>query len=354
MFNGFYHNSNKKRLISVMIFFFAIVFLLSLRLYFLQTRPTENVVSQYQNHQTENISNIKYPILDTKGKDLLQYNKKYVLVIDKKPFKLNNYEDSLQDLMALNFIMKGEDSDFNYSSIIKGEGKVYYNLSEETYNKIKKLKNLKGIYVYIYDEQDKKNAWTVGNMFSNITEKDITSSEGIEKIIYEEIKENNIPKMNFYLDDKAIYSEAKLSDIDENKGIRLTIDRDIQEKIDVLLKNEKYKDFKNIGVILMESKTGKVRAMSQKDESQPNVNLVIEGGGYEPGSIFKVITLAAALEEGKVNMWNTFLCEGKKEQDRAKHNKITVAEAFRESCNDTFGMLGIKVGYESEMEYAKK
>ena len=78
----------------------------------MQVYPTERVEAQYKNHQTESISDNKYMLLDTNGKDLMEYKKKYILVIDTKPFKLNNYEETLEDLMALNFIMKGEDEKF--------------------------------------------------------------------------------------------------------------------------------------------------------------------------------------------------------------------------------------------------
>ena len=72
--------------------------------------------------------------------DLTKYNKKYILVLDTKPFMLNNYEETLEDLMALNFIMKTEDVEFNYSDIMKENGKKYYTISEETYEKVNKLK----------------------------------------------------------------------------------------------------------------------------------------------------------------------------------------------------------------------
>lgn len=81
---------------------------------------------------------------------------------------LNNYEETLEDLMALNFIMKSEDSNFNYSDVMKKEGKIYYTISEDTYNKINKLSNVKGIYTYVYDEVDRKEAWKTNNILSNI------------------------------------------------------------------------------------------------------------------------------------------------------------------------------------------
>ena len=59
--------------------------------------------------------------------------------------------------------MKSEIGDFNYSDVMKSEGKIYYTVSEETFNKVNKLKNIKGIYTYIYDEIDNKEAWTTSN-----------------------------------------------------------------------------------------------------------------------------------------------------------------------------------------------
>lgn len=50
---------------------------------------------------------------------------------------------------------------------------------------------------------------------------------------------------------------------------------------------EEYSYLSNVGVTIMESDTGKIRAMVQKDESAANVNLGIQQIGYEPGSITK-------------------------------------------------------------------
>jgi hypothetical protein len=120
-----------------------------MRLSILQIYPSERVVSSYQNHQEESITDMNYMILDTNGKDLMKYDKKYELVIDTRPFSLNNYEETLEDLMALNFIMKSENPEFNYTEIMKQSGKIYFNICEDTYNKINNLKNIKGIYTYV-------------------------------------------------------------------------------------------------------------------------------------------------------------------------------------------------------------
>ena len=83
---------NKKRIIQVLALFLTILILLGVRLFFLQLYPTEKVVAQYENHQSEQISDSKYEILDTNENSLMKYNNKYVLVIDSKPFSLINYE----------------------------------------------------------------------------------------------------------------------------------------------------------------------------------------------------------------------------------------------------------------------
>lgn len=162
----------KERFLAILTAFIITFMILGVRLYFLQMKPSINVLSSYQNHQEENISSMKYKLYDTNGKDLMRYNKKYVLVIDVRPFTLNNYEENLKDLMSFNYIMKSEKADFNYIDIMKNKGKIYYDISEDTFNKISRLKNIKGIYTYTYDEADIKKAWSIGSFFSDVLDKE--------------------------------------------------------------------------------------------------------------------------------------------------------------------------------------
>lgn len=340
----------KQRIIYVTAFLITLLVLLTMRVYKLQLYPSEKVQSSYQNHQEENITNLDYKILDCNGKDLMTYDKKYVLVIDVKPFTLNNYEETLEDLMALNFIMKSEDPKFNYSNIMKQGGKVYYNISEDTYNKVNKLKNIKGIYTYTSDTVDTKKAWNIQNMLSKISEGN--NYEGtIEGDLYDYLKNNEIPKGEFYLDDKAIYSKQSVNISDTNRNLRLTIDKDMQDKVGEVLDSDKYNYLKNIGVIIMESNSGKIKSIVQKDESEANINLGIEQMGYEPGSIYKVITLSSALEHGIININDTYTCNG--DICKHSHGKITVEKAFEISCNDVFAQIGCKLGYDKLMEDSK-
>jgi cell division protein FtsI/penicillin-binding protein 2 len=340
-----------KRLMQVLAMLMTLIMIITMRLCILQLYPSEKVQNSYQNNQEEYISNMNYMILDTNGKDLMKYDKKYMLVIDTKPFSLNNYEETLEDLMALNFIMKSENPNFNYAEIMKQSGKVYYNISEDTYKKVNNLKNVKGIYTYIADEVDTKKAWSTSSMFSRIL--DGGREEGsLESELYSYLKDNGKPKSKFYLDNRAVYAKQSVDISDNNKNIKLTIDKDMEDKVREVLNRDEYSYLKNIGVCIMEADTGKIRTMVQKDESAANINLGIQQIGYEPGSIYKIITLAAALDTGLININDNFIATGK--IDKKAYGRLSVEEAFEKSCNDIFAEIGSMVGYEKLMEYSDK
>ena len=71
-------------------FYGIIVIALIVRLYFLQVHPSLIVEGEIENYQAENLSQMNYRVFDTNGKDLMSYNKKYIVVLDTKPFMLNN------------------------------------------------------------------------------------------------------------------------------------------------------------------------------------------------------------------------------------------------------------------------
>ncbi|MDV4152324.1 penicillin-binding transpeptidase domain-containing protein [Clostridium sp. AL.422] len=335
--------------------YFIVIFALIIRLYFLQVYPSLIVGGEVENYQAENLSQMNYRIFDTNGKDLMTYDKQYILVLDTKPFMLNNYEETLEDLMALNFIMKTENPDFNYSEVMQEEGKIYYTISEETYNKINKLKNVKGIYTYIYDEVDKKEAWKTNNFLSNIKDENVIE-DSLEYTLNSYLKENTYPAAKFYLNDKSIYSDGEVS-TSNNNNIKLTINSEWENQIRDILNKKEYSFLNNIGVVVSEAETGKIRAMIQKDESQANINLGIEQLGYEPGSIFKVITEVIALDEGLITPTDMLICTGEicmKDGKPYAHGMLSVEDALKVSCNDIFAKIGGEIGYDDMMDYLNK
>lgn len=355
MFNNKEKEIKLNRIISIKIFYIFIVLCLIIRLILLQAYPSSIVSGEGENYQLESLSSINYKILDVNNKNLMSYNKKYIVVLDVKPFMLNNYEETLQDLMALNFIMKTEDIDFNYSDIMKEYGKKYYAVSEDTYNKVNKLKNIKGIYTYVYNELDRKEAWKTNNFLSYINDENI-EKDSLDYEIYSYIGENEYPKLKFTLNEKSIYNEGEESKY-SNKNIKLTIDSDIEDKIRKILNKEEYSFLKNIGVVVSEASSGKIKAMVQKDETIANVNLGIGDLGYEPGSTFKVLTEAIALDEGLITLDDKFNCVGNICSKNGKpygHGLLSVEDALKISCNDVFAQVGQKIGYADMMKYLDK
>ena len=80
---------------------------------------------------------------------------------------------------------------------------------------------------------------------------------------------------------------------------------------------------------------------------------------YTPGSIFKIVTLGAALEEFPDAEDMIFRCGGQLELDSGKitceksHGKQTLKEAFANSCNCAFAELALKIGGEKMERYVK-
>ncbi len=80
---------------------------------------------------------------------------------------------------------------------------------------------------------------------------------------------------------------------------------------------------------------------------------------YIPGSIFKVVTLTAALEEIEGIDAQTFICDGSYRVGddqitcESRHGKQTLQEAFRNSCNCAFAQITLQIGAEEMERYVK-
>ena len=101
-------------------------------------------------------------------------------------------------------------------------------------------------------------------------------------------------------------------------------------------------------------------------EKQDQLNQMWRNGcindTYEPGSIFKIITAAAGLEEGVVTMEDTFSCPGYiMVEDRkirchktSGHGAETFVQATMNSCNPVFVTVGLRLGADNYYRYFNK
>jgi len=152
----------------------------------------------------------------------------------------------------------------------------------------------------------------------------------------------------------------------------LTIDPNIQEKSCLLIKKAQELYQAAGGTILvMEPDTGKIRAMCSVPNFDPNIyNQVTDigvyinpaiTGTYEPGSIFKPVTMAAALDSGNVKADTTFIDTGKvtfgDKVIRNAGDKIygerTMSEVLENSINTGAVFAAIQTGRKIFREYVK-
>lgn len=102
---------------------------------------------------------------------------------------------------------------------------------------------------------------------------------------------------------------------------------------------------------LMEERTAAIRNKMWRNKAISDA--------YEPGSTFKIITAAAALEEGVVSLDSEFVCTGSKKigpydigcHKDGGHGAQNFAEGVLHSCNPVFMETGMKLGSDKFMEY---
>lgn len=168
------------------------------------------------------------------------------------------------------------------------------------------------------------------------------------------------------LDKKEVY-ESPVSGMD----IVLTIDYNIQKSIERELDNiVDILNPDNALVVAMNPNTGEILGMGSRPGYDPNNyskynmetlsrNLPI-WMTYEPGSTFKIITTASAVEEGVVNLEkDTFYDTGSVKVTGSTlrcwkaggHGHQTFLQVFENSCNPGFVSLGFKLGKEKLFSY---
>lgn len=180
------------------------------------------------------------------------------------------------------------------------------------------------------------------------------------------------------------YQTVQYSSPIDGKDVNLTIDENIQliaEKI--AEKGLKEHKAKGVGIIITNPNNGEILAMVNKPDFNPNTPYEdyenFEGeteseklenmfrnnaisDSFEPGSTFKNITMAAALEEGLVNENDTFYCGGYLQFGSTKircwnlvgHGTQTLSEILQNSCNVGFMELGARLGNAKIKEYIDK
>lgn len=164
---------------------------------------------------------------------------------------------------------------------------------------------------------------------------------------------------DFIFEDQAIDKERR--------DVVLTIDVNFQKVVEDVMDRKVSKG----AVVVMEAGSGDILAAASRPTFDPaHPERALDSGVEEtfldrslslsqPGSVFKLVLAAAALEEGVADFESHFLCLGEKESlircwKDTGHGEINFADAFALSCNPTFAKLGLSLGAPKIIEYAER
>ena len=245
---------------------------------------------------------------------------------------------------------------------------------------------------------------------------DNNGSEGLEAYYNEELSgtAGKVVTSKGNYGSEMLYTYEKYYDASDGSSLITTIDSTVQAYVEKNLQNaiDKY-DIKNGAFcIVMDVNTGEIKAMATLGSYDPNNYLEVYddaaaallenerdaalslpetsdaykaaieqykndvaaarmaqwrnrcvSDGYEPGSTFKLITLASALDSGAVTLNDSFYCGGQekftgREQilncwKSAGHGAQTTAQALGNSCNIAFGHIGLRMGGDTFYDYLK-
>ncbi len=352
----------RKRQYIIFGIFVAIIILLYVRIVKFQYFKSDklSVIANSQYSYREDITDTNFMLLDCMGKQLIDYKKKYYVVISPDIFTKNNLDTNSDRILTLMYILRNYNKEYDLSNISNSSSsqKLYYEIDENTYNKIKDIKDVKGVYSYSYSSANKEGTWKIENLLMSnkkTDSNDLKSTDSLEMKIFNKTKNNKKPQIVVNRDINGKIVEEKTEMPKENLNIRLTVDKRIEDKIKEILNSDNNKDLSQIGVILMEANTGKIKALVQKNDSQPNINLgAATNHGFFPGSIFKVIVEEAGLDRKTLSLNDKFTCRGfYEEENHGQHGTLNPEEALIVSCNDVFAQIGNKVGFNNFYDNAK-
>lgn len=226
--------------------------------------------------------------------------------------------------------------------------------------------------------EDNKRYYPYGDLAAHIlgfTGIDNQGITGIE-LKYDKLLQGSAGNIS-YLSDAAGRimpgSSEKYAEPQDGLSLQLTVDQQIQSIMERELDQAMVKYQANASwAIAMNPQNGEILAMASRPGYEPSAYQEYEADiynrnlpiwmTYEPGSTFKIITLAAALEEKKVDLRNErFFDAGFTEVGGAKlrcwkkggHGSQTFLQVVENSCNPGFVALGQRLGKESLFKYIK-
>ena len=264
--------------------------------------------------------------------------------------------------------------------------KIKTNVDKQTGDKIRNY-GLAGVKV----DEDFKRYYPYDELASRVlgfTGGDNQGIIGLE-VKYEEYLKGTNGTILTVTDARGIELEGVAEDrIEPVAGdtLQVSLDYNIQSYCEqAALKVMEEKQAEAVSILLMNPQNGEIYAMVNVPEFNLNepyeLNTGVDGDSltdeelqdalnqmwrdrcindtYEPGSIFKIITSSACLEEGVVSLEDTFFCPGYRivEDRRIRCHKVgghgqeTFVQGIQNSCNPVFMDIGLRLGSDRFYDY---
>ena len=365
----------KFRIRLVLFFITCVVFIMTIRLGYVQFVLGEEITEKAVESWLRDISfqPDRGKILDVKGRELTTNETAASVILI--PQQIKNKEETAKHLADILNISEADAMAYvskQASSVrIHPEGRK---INKEQELALKQL-NLPGVYL----AKDSKRYYPHDDFLSHVlgfTGIDNQGLTGLE-LVYDEKLKGKSGSFSYFSDAKGgkipnlenVYIPPK-----DGLHLKTTIDLDIQTIVERELNYAEYK-YRPDGAIaiVVDPKSGEVLAMSSRPNFSPahyqkvpssvfNRNLPI-WSTFEPGSTFKIITLAAALEENLVNLEkDRFFDHGHITVGGARlrcwkkggHGSQTLLEVVENSCNPGFVHIGQMLGEKKLFSYIQR
>ncbi len=367
MFADIIHNRMKFILLIVFLVFIAVI----VRVFYIQVISYKKLDSLADNLWSRNlpISADRGKITDRNGKVLADNITTVSLVFI--PNQIKDKEKVSKDIA--NILNVDYEKIYEHASKRSSIERVHPEGRQLSYELAEQIEDLNYDGVYLLKES--KRYYPYGDLLSHVLGYVGIDNQGLSgiELEYDKYLTGKAGAIKYYSDGKG--NRLKLSEVYEEPqdgvNVALTIDLSIQQSVERELNNivSKYSPEKAL-IMVMDPNSGEILAMGSRPDFDPNNyqkydletinrNLPI-WATYEPGSTFKIITLAATLQEKTINLFEDNFYDGGSitvESARIKcwkaggHGAETFLQVVENSCNPGFVVMGQKLGVDTLYKY---
>ncbi len=374
----------RRRLALLMAIFCVLFLVLCARLFSLQVLQAQELQLMAQSQWTSEsiIEPNRGKIYDRNGNILAQSATAYTLSASPRQVK---DAQVMAEVLSPVLNMEKEDIISKVSDSSKGGVNIRRQLDREVAQQIKTLMakdaaSENPVLTGLYLEEESKRYYPMGAFacqLIGLTTIDGVGQAGLEQALdsYLSGKKGRILEEIDGRGRELDYSASEYIAAVNGGSVYLTIDSSIQSFAEKAAREAiSVNNAKAVRIICMDPQTGEILAMVNKPDYDLNVpprddvktltglmrNRCITDA-YEPGSTFKILTAAAAIDSGLVTPNEGFYCSGSVTVEGGRircwgkpHGAQSFSQALENSCNPVFVELGSRLGTEKLYDYLER